>query len=493
MSENAETSGTGTGMGAAVRSSVRWNAVSLLGRQGLRAITSLVIAGIVGQENYGIIGLATLYVGFVILFVQFGFGTALVQRRELHPGHIGAATWLSIAAGVGFAAVTLVAAPAVADFFATDELTAVLRVLSILVIIKALGTVPSSLLMRDMRFGPLARAELLGATLGSAAGLAAAVLTESYWAIVWQMMVTEGVILLGVFVANPRFGWRTTRTEVADLAGFGVKLLGTNVVNYGSRNGDNAIVGRVEGTEALGDYTLSYRVLSLPVQIIGQSVARTVLPTFSRLHHDRRAIADLYYRSQRAVTALVAGPLVMIALAAPDIIRFVLNEDWVTAADAMRFIALSAIIQLGFGNTGMTLVALDRPGWQFWWSSATTVVSLTGYLVGVRWGIEGVAASRLVIGLPAAMIGVAIVGRLIPVTPWQTLRLFAPIAGAAALMSVVFLSIAAATDDLSVLARLLTRGGPAGLLYVGLVFAMRPVRRDLLRLARRERPEAAIT
>ena len=471
--------------GAEVRSSVRWNALSLGGRQGLRAVTSLVIAGIVGQDNYGIIGLATLYVGFVFLFVQFGFGTALVQRAELRPGHIGAATRLSIGAGLAFAALTLLAAPLVADFFDTEELTAVLRVLSAMVVIKAVATVPSSLLMRDMNFGPLARAELTAAVLGSAAGLTAVIITESYWAIVWQLLVTESVLLVLVVVASPRFEWATSREEVTDLTSFGVKLLGTNVVNFASTNGDNAIVGRVEGTEALGDYTLSYRVLSLPLQIVGQSVARTILPTFARLQDKPKELAGIYYRAQRSISALIVGPLVLIAMGAPDLIRLVLADEWLSASGAMRWIAISAILQLGFGNTGMTLVALGRPGWQFWWSTATTVASLAGFLVGVRWGIEGVAASRTFIGIPAVMIGVAIVGRLIPVTPQRTLVLLAPIGLAGGVVALVYAGLSPVTEDLSVFFRLLVRGGVAGLVYAALIWAVKPVRDDLLSLVRR--------
>ncbi|MEM9519801.1 MAG: lipopolysaccharide biosynthesis protein [Actinomycetota bacterium] len=465
-----------------VRSSARWNALSLGGRQGLRAITSLIIAGVVGQDAYGIIGLATLYVGFAFLFVQFGFGTALVQRADLRPGHIGAATRLSIGAGLSFAAITIVAAPFVADFFDTEELTAVLRVLSAMVLIKATATVPSSLLMREMNFGPLARAELAAAVLGSTAGLIAVFVLESYWAIVWQLLVTESVLLALVVLASPRYRWRTSRDEVTDLTSFGIKLLGTNIVNFASGNGDNAIVGRFEGTEALGDYTLSYRVLSLPLQIVGQSAARTILPTFARLQDKPKELADIYYRSQRAISAVVVGPLILIAMAAPDLIRLVLNDDWLSATGAMRWIAISAIFQLGFGNAGTALVALNRPGWQFWWSTGTTVAALVGFLVGVQWGIEGVAASRTVIGIPAVLVGVAIVGRLIPVSPWRSVALLAPIGLAGVAAAMVYAAAMPLTADATTLVRIAVRGGLAGLAYVALIWLIKPVRTDLFRL-----------
>ncbi|MEZ5245301.1 MAG: lipopolysaccharide biosynthesis protein [Acidimicrobiales bacterium] len=471
-----------------IRSSVGWNALSLGGRQGLRVATALLLAGMLGQENFGIIGMATVYVTFGTIFVQFGFGTALVQKEELQPGHIGAASWLSLGSGGAVALLTLVVAPVVADFYRTDELTSVLRVLSVLVILKALAIVPSSLLMRDMRFAPLARAELAGAVAGAAAGITAAILTDSYWAIVWQMIVTDAVTLLGILLVERHHEWRTSRAEVKELSGFGAKLLGTNLVNFASGNGDNVVVGRVEGPIALADYSLSYRVLSLPLQIVGQTVARTILPTFSRLQHDRPAVADLYYRSQRAIAALVTGPLVVIALASHDAIPWAFGDEWASAVTATQWIAVAGILRLVFGNGGATMVAMGHPGWQFWWSLATTTVSVTGFIVGVQWGIEGVAASIVIAGVPLGLLGVAIVGRLIPVTPLGSLVRLAPIAAAGGGLVALWWLVAQPSSDWPTLVRLLVRCGTTSAVYLVLIAMIPAVRADITRLVRRTPP-----
>lgn len=471
-----------------IRSSVRWNALSLGGRQGVRVVTSLLLAGMLGQDNFGIIGMATVYVTFVVIFVQFGFGTALVQKDDLGPGHIGAASWLSLTSGAVVAGLTLVLAPVVADFFATGELTALLRVLSVLVVLKAFAIVPTSLLMREMRFPELARAEIAGAVTGAAAGIAAAVLTDSYWAIAWQLIVTDAVTLAGVLVIEHRRAWRTSADEIRELSGFGAKLLGTNIVNFASGNGDNVVIGRVEGTIALADYSLSYRVLSLPLQVVGQTVARTILPTFSRLQHDRPAVADLYYRSQRAIGAMVTGPLVVVALASHDAIPWAFGDEWSSAVTATQWIAVAGILRLVFGNGGATMVAMGHPGWQFWWSLTTTAVSLTGFIVGVNWGIEGVAASIVIVGLPLGLLGVTIVGRLIPVSAIGSLTRLAPVAVCGASLVGVWWLVARWSADWPTLIRLIVRCGITSAVYAAAIAMIPSVRTDVLRLARRATP-----
>lgn len=471
--------------GSSLRAAASWNALSLGGGQAVRIGTALVLTGMLGQENIGIVALATVYVAFVILFVQFGFGTLLIQRDRLDPGHIGAATLLSVSAGLLAAAATIAVAPVIADFFDTPELTAVLRTLSALVLLKAFAIVPSSLLMRRMRFAALAGAELSGTVAGAAVGLAAAIVTGSYWAIVWQLLVTEAVTVIATLMAQPTFSLRTTRTELAEVWTFGTKLLGTNVANFVGDNGDNLLIGRVEGTIPLADYTLSYRVLSLPLQIVGQSVLRSLLPVFSRLQNDPPAVAHLFYRAQQAVAALVTGPLVILALGVGDAIPWAFGDEWSSAVTATRWVAVAGILRLAFGNDGATMTAMGKPGWQFWWSMTTTVISVLGFVVGIHWGIEGVAASIVITGLPMALFGMHLLGRLIPVSPIGSLVRLAPVALAGTALLGVWWAVASVTGDLAVPVRLVVRCGVTGLAYAAFLAASRSIRSEVIGLVTR--------
>jgi PST family polysaccharide transporter len=478
--------------GASLRAAASWNALSLGGGQIIRVGTALVLTGVLGQENIGIVALATVYVAFVILFVQFGFGTLLIQRERLDPGHVGAATVLSVSAGLVAAGVTVAIAPVIAGFFDTPELTAVLRALSSLVLLKALAIVPSSLLMRQMRFRALAGAELSGTVAGAVVGLTAAAITGSYWAIVWQLLVTEAVTVLATLVAQPTFTVRTTRGELSEVWVFGTKLLGTNVANFVGDNGDNLLIGRVEGTIPLADYTLSYRVLSLPLQIVGQSVLRSLLPVFSRLQGDPTAVAQLFYRAQQAVAALVTGPLVILALAVGDAIPWAFGDEWSSAVTATRWVAVAGILRLAFGNDGATMTAMGKPGWQFWWSMATTAISVLGFVIGIHWGIEGVAASIVITGLPMALFGMHLLGRLIPVSPSGALVRLAPIALAGVALLGVWWAVVPATENLAVAVRLVVRCGVTGLAYLVFLGASRSIRTEVIGLLSRRGAEGLV-
>ncbi len=467
-----------------LRSSLVWNTVSLGGRQGVRLVTALILARLLGPADFGVANQAIVTVTLVALLATFGLVPVLVQRPDLGERHRHAAAWLSAATGTAAAAVTFATAGPVAALFDSPELVAVMRVLSLLVLLKAVAVTPTALLMRDLRFESLARAELAAAVGGALVGIAGAAAGARYWAPVAQMLATDTILVaLLVRVERPRLG-PTDRAAVGDIARFGGAVVSTNAVNYASNNGDNLLIGAVLGRTPLGLYALAYRVLSIPLQVVGQTVSRTVLPAFSRAQDEPRRVADLYATSMRGVAVLITGPLVLVALAAGDAIPWVFGPEWRGAVTATRWIAIAGILRLVFGAAGTLMVSVGRPGWQFGWSAFTTVVSLVGFTIGMYgWGIDGVAASIVVLGLPTGIASVWLVSRLVPLDTVRALAGLLPATAAAGVSTLVWFLVSGPTADLAVPARLALRGAAAALAYLAVLAASPGVRRDLADLA----------
>ncbi len=410
-----------------LRSSVAWNAVSLGGLQGIRIVATLVLVRILGPGDFGIAGQAIAYIALVDVFASFGLTSVIVQHPEFNDRYRYAATWIALLSCAGAAVLTFGSAPLVSRIFDTPELVAVVRVLAFMVLARAVALVPTALLMRDLRFEILARAELGSAAFGAAAGVIAAWLKAGYWAPIVQMLVTSFILALALLsVEQPRLG-RTDRKSVGQVSKFGVTILLGNWFNYGSRNGDNLMIGATLGATSLGLYDLGYRVLSIPLQVVGQTVNRTLMPAFSRLQSDQVRVAELFERSARGMAILVTGPLIIVALAAGDAVPWVFGSDWDAAIVPIRWIAIAGIFRLIFGSTGIVLVSMGHPGWQSWWSALATSLSVAGFVVGLHWwGINGVAASITVLGFPIGLASVWIASHAAPISTKRVLAGLVP-------------------------------------------------------------------
>jgi PST family polysaccharide transporter len=167
-------------------------------------------------------------------------------------------------------------------------------------------------------------------------------------------------------------------------------------VSYISDAGDKFIIGRFVGTSALGIYNLPYRLLFAPVAALGQVVREILFPLFSRKQHDADGMAHDFLRTIGAL-ALVTFPLCAItaSLASP-LVDVALGPKWHDAGPVLSVMAIVALMQSILASGGVILTARGRTDILFRWGLVSGAVNLGAYLIGVQWGVMGVAVSFLV-------------------------------------------------------------------------------------------------
>ena len=156
--------------------SIRWSFAAVLGRQVPQFAAALVLARILGPENYGVISAATVYVTLTTLVLDQGLAAALIQRPTLDRALPGAVATVNLASAALLAGLTWLLAPSVAAFFSAPELTPLLRVLGLGLLLKGLAVTPRAVLQRELAFRPIGVADIGGGVLGAVAGITAAVL-----------------------------------------------------------------------------------------------------------------------------------------------------------------------------------------------------------------------------------------------------------------------------------------------------------------------------
>jgi O-antigen/teichoic acid export membrane protein len=419
--------------GSSVVRNVKWSAVSLIGRDGARLAFALVLASWLGPENFGIMSQGTLYVALTMLFLDQGFGVALIQKKTLTDEDKGTVFLVNLAAAITVAGLTQLFAPAIAAFFHTPELEGVLRVLSITVLLKGMLVVPQALALRGMRFRALAIVEVMAALLGGLAGIAAAASGAEYWSFVVQALVLDGVVLCGLLtiVGPPRL--RGSMRSFRSMRSFSAYAMGFQFLSYSMRNGDNVLVGKFLGTVALAHYSLAYRVLMLPIQSLAQVVSRVALPTFSRLQDDLPRLRHHYLAASRSV-ALAAFPLMTVVIVvAPLAVPFFMGADWEPAVVPMQILAIAGMRMSVMTFAGSLMLARGRSDLQFRAGVIQFVILFACVGVGLNWGVVGVAAGYTIgmtIGAPFTVVPANKIVELPRLAYWRNLL---PCAGATVL------------------------------------------------------------
>lgn len=427
--------------GRTASSAMRWSATAIFGRQAFQLIFGITLARILGPHTYGIVGEATIYVTLSTLMLDQGLSSALIQRKELSPKAPGAAVTLNLITGAVLAVATWFTAPEMAAFFHTPRLVSVLRLLGLGLTLKSLAVTPRAMLSRNLKFKTIAVADFTGALLGAACGITAALLGASYHALVYQIVTSDAVIAIVLLSAARGLRPNLNGRELATLLPFGLRIFATNGIAYFSRNIDNILVGRYLGTSELAYYSMAYRVLVIPVQLLGQTVNRVLFPVFSRIANDRERVARTLLASTELLATVAIPAMTLVACSAPQFVLLGLGRQWTPTAPLITVLALAGARETIFYITPSLMMAMNKAKQLVRFEIVSTGVQVAGIVIGLQVSVFGVAAGYAIAGVALTPLMMVIQRRLTGVTLGRQLGAIWPALHATAWAAAAYLLI----------------------------------------------------
>lgn len=435
---------------AKATSSIKWSAISQVGRQVMQFVTTAVLARLLSPDDFGLLGMATIVIGFVNLFKDLGTSSAVIQKSEISDSLVHSIFWVNVAVGLAGMLMLLLIAPLVAVFYSEPRLVPVLRLLSLTFIIAGVSILQKALLEKDLAFNALAKIELVAVVAGALVGIGSALMYLGVWSLVYQAITVATVTTFLTWLSiswRPKFifSWQ----EVQQVTSYSLNLTGFNIFNYFSRNADYLLIGKFLGTEALGYYTLAYRLMLYPLQNISTVITRVMFPTFAQVQNDNARFGRAYLKVVSTI-ALVTFPMMIGLLAAsePFVITFFGNK-WQPVILLLMILAPVGMLQSIGMTVGTIYTAKGRTDWMFRWGLGAGLLVTIAIAIGLQWGIIGVAigyatATVLIIyhnfAIPFRLIDLQVLHMLAVL--WRTLLasifMLAPLIGLKLLLPVSF-------------------------------------------------------
>ncbi len=452
------------------RSAVRgiaWTGAAKWGTQVLSWLSTLVVARILTPADYGIAGMAMVYVGLVQLVNEFGLGPAVVQGRDLTPRQLASLNTLSVGLGTIFCALSVALSGPVAWFFGEPAIGSVILVLSSTFFVSGFQVLPRAVLTREMRFRGLALADALEAVVRTATALTLALLGFGYWALVLAGVTGRlaNTVTLSILrpcpFAVPR-PWRSIAAPVR----FGWHVVAGSLAWYTYSNADVTIVGRTLGAASLGAYTLAWSLASVPLERVVELFGRVAPALFSAVQNQREALQRYVLRLTEIVSLVTFPAGAGLALVAPDLVAVLLGPRWESAVGPLRLLAIAAGLRAVGPLLNQVLVARGRPDLTMWATVWTAAILAPLFYVCSRWGVTGVAAVW-VIAYPCTMFGLTARYALAScgLTMRQYLGALWPAARATAVMSCAVFLVGTQMEGAGGLVRLPAVVGAGALAY----------------------------
>lgn len=365
------------------------------------------LARLLVPQDFGLVAMVTVVIGFAALFKDLGLSMATVQKAQVTHEQVSNLFWINLGFSALMVALTAAVSPLVAWFYGEPRLTGITAALSGLILFGGLAAQHQALLTRQMKFGRIAAADVGGLVVGTAAGIVAAWLGAGYWALVVMQVATSFATAAGFWgLCRWRPGRWSRAAGIRSLLGFGGYLAGFNAMCYLGMCSDKVLLGWYWGARQVGYYSVAFRLLSLPLQRLTWPITAVAVPALSRLQGEPERHRK-YYRTAVMTVAYLCMPGIaaMTALSDP-LIELLFGRDWLPAAPIFRMLAVAALLRPVIDSGGWMFLSLGRTKRLFLFGLFSVPTLVASYAIGLRWGAKGVALGHTIayvgiIGLPS--------------------------------------------------------------------------------------------
>jgi PST family polysaccharide transporter len=370
--------------------------VARLGAQGanfaLRLVSLMVLARLLGPQEFGLVGMVTAFTGVLNLFRDFGLSTASVQRASVTEEQISTLFWINILVGAILAALTAATAPVIASFYHEPRLFWIASVLALGFLLNAAGVQHSALLQRHMRFTALAVINIVSLTVSSLAAIGMAKAGYGYWALVVMTISQPLVTTIGLWWSAAWLpGLPRRRAGIRSMMRFGGTITLNGLVVYIAYNFEKVLLGRYWGAEAIGLYGRAYQLVVIPTENLNYVVGEVAFSALSRVQHDLKRLRSYFLKGYSLVLAMTLPVTIACAVFANDLILVVLGPKWKDAVTIFRLLTPTILIFAMINPLAWLLFALGMINRSLKVALVLAPIVITSYVIGLHYGPKGVA------------------------------------------------------------------------------------------------------
>jgi len=449
-----------------------WTGFQNAARRLITLVVFLVLARLLTPEDFGLVALAGALVAFVEFFIRIGFAEAIVQRKDLEPAHLDTAFWTMLGIGVLLTLLAFVLAGPIAALFNSEQLAPVIRWLSISILIISLTRVQDAVLRRAFNFKGLAIRTVIAAFGGGVVGVGFALNGMGVWSLVAQQLVEAGVGLIVLWAAsNWRPGINVSSRHLGDLFGFGVNIMGAQMMQYVNQYADRIIIGYFLGPVALGYYAVGQRLILVVQQVLSNTFVTVLFSAFSRMQDDHARIRTAFFKSTQLVALAVFPVFVFLSVAGPETVEVLFGNKWANSSEIIQLLALAALLQSIIIFNDPVFKASGQPRLAFRLSAVRAGLGVLLLLVFVHYGVIAVAAAMLLRAALLIPYSFALLNHVFLFDNLsQVARLRSPVMGSVVMAGIIYLIKKNSPADLPAAAELLLMLMCGGLVYAAVLF-----------------------
>lgn len=409
-----------------------WSAADAFLSYGVTFIVGLVLARILTPEEYGLIGIVSIFTTVLMGFVDSGLSNSLIRKTEVTDEDYNTMFIVNMIMSILMFAFLYLCAPAISRFFYLPKLVPITRVMGLLIIFQALSIVQYTILSRRIDFKTKTKANVISAISSGVIGIAMAVLGYGVWSLVGQILSRQLIYSIILWILNrwrPRINFCMASFNY--MWGFGWKLLLSSLLDRIWSQLYQTVVGRCYSAATLGQYSRSKDYANLLSVNFTGIVQRVSYPVLSKLQNDNTRLLSGYRRIIKCTMFITAISMIFLGAISEPLLYCLIGPQWQQASTFLPFICISmSLYPLHAINLNM-LQVLGRTDIFLFLEIIKKIIAILPICLGVFVNIYWMLVGTIIIGIISFFLNSYYTGKKLGYSSWMQIKDITPSYGLA--------------------------------------------------------------
>lgn len=400
-----------------------WSAIDNIAQFGVGFIVSIVLARLLSPDDYGLIGIITIFTTVCTAIINGGFSNALIRTQQPTDEDYNTSFICNLLMSILLYAIVFLCSPLIADFFNRQELIALTRVSSLTLIIGALAIVQQTRLTKRIDFKTQTIITLIASILSGIVGIALALMDYGVWALVVQGIVSQMLRTVLLWFFNH---WtpsiRFSKESFNRLFGFGWKMMASNILDSLWTQLYQAVVGKFYSPATLGQYTRANQFSSLFSSNLTMVIQRVTYPVLSDIQNEKERMIAAYRKIIKTTMFITFALMFALGAVSEPLIYCIIGEKWYEAATYLPWICLAgALYPLHAINLNMLQVQ-GRSDLFLGLEIIKKIVCIAPLLIGAFVGIFPMLFTSVFTSIICFFLNSYFPGKLLGYTSWMQIK-----------------------------------------------------------------------
>ena len=321
---------------------VGWSAADAFLGHGVTFLVGLLLARLLSPDEYGLIGIVTIFTTILAGFVDCGFANSLIRKPNVSDEDYNTMFIVNMVMSVVLGFLLYLSAPAIARFFEREQLVVLVRAMCAMLVFQALAIVQNTDLSRKIDFKTKAKASVVAAVTSGIIGVTMAFLGCGVWSLVAQQLSRQLINSLCLWFFNRWWpSWKFSTESLKYMWGFGWKLMFSGLIDRVWSQLYHTVVGKFYSPATLGQYSRSKEYANLFSSNFTAIVNRVSYPVLSKIQDDKTRMIAAYRRIIKTTMFVTAIVLVFMGAVAEPLVYCLIGPQWHQAATFLPFICIS--------------------------------------------------------------------------------------------------------------------------------------------------------